>query len=80
MTTEYPGKDVMGRPCTCPQAMRPLGRLEGISMGQGMVRLHTTKGCPTHDTCRGFTAAYRKDWGPEGCWLQCPIHGSKDCS
>jgi hypothetical protein len=35
--------------CTCDYAWRScLGRLYGISMGAGWVRLTTTPGCPHH--------------------------------
>ena len=34
--------------CTCPSAMRPLGKVEGTSMGIGLVRLSTDPRCPTH--------------------------------
>ena len=34
--------------CTCPKAERPLGRLYGISMGRGTVRLSTDPACPVH--------------------------------
>lgn len=34
--------------CTCPKATRPLGRLYGISMGEGLVRLRTDPACPVH--------------------------------
>lgn len=47
-------------------------------MGRGIVRLDTTKNCPVHDTCSGFTHEYRNEeekWGK----LWCPIHETKDC-
>jgi hypothetical protein len=34
--------------CTCPRAIRSLGRLYGISMGKGWVRLSTDTACPVH--------------------------------
>lgn len=34
--------------CTCKFGERPLGRLYGVSMGKGMVRLTTAKDCPVH--------------------------------
>jgi len=34
--------------CACPQAWRSLGRLHGVSMGSGWVRLSTAAGCPHH--------------------------------
>lgn len=35
-------------PCICPHEIQRLGRLYGINMGEGWVRLSTTKGCPHH--------------------------------
>ena len=35
--------------CTCPHGLRPLGRLEGVNMGTGVLRLSTAKGCLVHD-------------------------------
>lgn len=34
--------------CTCPSAYKSLGRLYGISMGMGWVRLTTDPKCPHH--------------------------------
>lgn len=34
--------------CTCPREIRPLGRLYGVSMGKGWVRLDTDFRCPVH--------------------------------
>jgi hypothetical protein len=34
--------------CTCPHEHRPLGRLYGISMGKGWVRLRDDPDCPQH--------------------------------
>lgn len=34
--------------CICPRAIRSLGRLYGISMGKGWVRLDTDPKCPVH--------------------------------
>ena len=64
--------------CTCPREVRPLGLLDGVNMGRGIVRLSTTMGCPVHDACAGFTAALRKGEA-NGYWLQCPIHHSRPC-
>lgn len=64
--------------CTCPHGERGLGKLHGVNMGRGMVRLATTPGCPEHDCCHHFTAAYRAEherWGKH--W--CPKHTTKDC-
>jgi len=64
--------------CSCPHGVRPLGRLQGISMGRGMVRLSTTPGCPEHDSCHGYTKGYRasRPWWSNP-W--CPIHGTRPC-
>lgn len=35
--------------CTCPYAFQQLGKLYGVSMGPGWVRLKTTPGCGEHD-------------------------------
>lgn len=40
------------RGCTCEFAMRPLGRLHGVNMGRGPVRLRTAQDCPTHNEHR----------------------------
>lgn len=66
------------RSCTCPHGERPLGRLHGINMGRGIVRLSTTPGCPEHDSCHHYTAARRakeERWGK----FWCPIHKTKNC-
>jgi hypothetical protein len=34
--------------CTCPHGVRPLGKLHGIQMGQGIVRLDTDPACQEH--------------------------------
>jgi hypothetical protein len=64
--------------CTCKRAIRPLGRLYGVSMGKGWGRTGTTKDCPIHDTCRGFTSAVRARRA-NGRLLQCPKHHRRDC-
>lgn len=64
--------------CTCPFAWQQLGRLYGISMGPGWVRLKDTPGCPVHDSCHGWTAerrAGRPSWSNP--W--CPIHQTRNC-
>lgn len=63
--------------CTCPHEEQNLGRLHGVSMGRGTVRMSTTPGCPVHDACQGYTAEIRKGqrWG--AYW--CPIHEVRDC-
>lgn len=35
--------------CTCPHEEGSYGKLYGISMGTGLIRTDTTKGCPEHD-------------------------------
>jgi hypothetical protein len=34
--------------CTCPFAWRSLGRLHGVTMGHGWVRMSTDRACPHH--------------------------------
>ena len=64
--------------CTCPHEIRSYGRLYGIGMGRGPVRLSTTKGCPVHDACHRWTVEARKGRPP---WSNpfCPVHGIRDC-
>lgn len=39
----------LGTPdCTCPSGWKGLGRLDGIDLGKGWVRLGTDPGCPHH--------------------------------
>lgn len=38
--------------CTCDYAFKGLGRLYGVSMGKGWVRLTTEPDCPHHGTAR----------------------------
>jgi len=66
------------RTCTCPHGERNLGRLHGVSMGRGIVRLDTTPGCPEHDTCHGYTAAFRAV-NERGSAYWCPIHAARNC-
>lgn len=66
------------QPCTCPRGKRSLGHLYDISMGRGIVRLSTTKGCPEHDTCHGWTKAKRAEQ-PSWSDAYCPKHGTNDC-
>lgn len=61
------------KPCTCRHAEASLGRLHGVSMGRGIVRIGTTPGCLEHDTCRGFTTALRAQY-QSGRLLFCPKH------
>lgn len=35
--------------CTCPHGIRSLGRLYGVNMGKGEVRLSTARDCPVHN-------------------------------
>lgn len=34
--------------CTCDYGVRPLGKLHGINMGKGLVRLNDATDCPHH--------------------------------
>lgn len=36
--------------CLCEHAERPLGKLHGINMGRGRVRITTHPDCPYHGT------------------------------
>ena len=70
----------LGPECTCPHAEASLGRLYGVSMGRGVVRIGTTPNCPRHDTCRGFTKDYRatqprwsNPWCPKHPRGACPV-------
>lgn len=65
-------------PCTCNWGERSLGRMHGIDMGRGMVRLSTTPGCPERDSCRGFTKAHRLT-RPSWSNPWCPIHRTRPC-
>lgn len=81
--TEIPSEQGK-RACICPHGERPLGRLYGVSMGRGVVRLSTTKGCPEHDSCHGWTKAKRAEYVQTRPWSppngpSCPIHHMKDC-
>lgn len=40
--------------CICPWGIRSLGKLYGISMGRGWVRLDTTPGCPHHNEIKRY--------------------------
>ncbi len=64
--------------CTCPHKEASLGRLHGVNLGRGVVRTGTTPDCPTHDTCRGFTKAYR---AAQPRWSNpwCSKHPRKAC-
>ena len=72
----------MKNPCTCPHGWRSYGRLYGVSMGKGWVRLSTTPNCPEHDSCHHFTEQVRKDRMKANSWdkgLWCPKHETKNC-
>ena len=64
--------------CKCQFEERSLGRLNGISMGVGLVRISTHPRCPAHALCRHYTeqARAQRDNGP---WLWCPVHKRKVC-
>ena len=64
--------------CICPRAMQSLPLWEGVNMGQALLRTTTTKGCPVHDSCHGYTKAVR---AARPAWSNpyCPIHRTKDC-
>ncbi len=66
------------RECTCPHGERSLGRLDRVNMGRGIVRLSTTKGCPDHDSCHGWTKERRAS---QPTWSNpwCPIHATRNC-
>ncbi len=64
--------------CTCPRSMQPLGRWDGINMGQAMLRTSTTKDCPVHDSCQHYTKAVRAE-RPWWSNPYCPIHKTRDC-
>lgn len=67
--------------CTCPHGERSLGVLNRINMGRGVVRLSTTRGCPVHDACHGWTRAARIARRVEAPWSDpyCPVHATRDC-
>lgn len=67
-------------PCRCDQAWKPLGRLHGVSMGHGWVRMNTHPNCLHHSKCHGFTDTLRAK-GPSwwGRHLYCPVHKTKNC-
>lgn len=71
-----------GRDCKCDYAVRSLGRVDGINMGKGWVRMTTHPACPEHALCQGYTkaseAAYTRDhpWSI-GRW--CPVHKNRGC-
>lgn len=58
--------------------MQSLGRWEGVDMGRALLRTTTTKNCPVHDACHGYTKKYRAGL-PEWSNPYCPIHGTRNC-
>ena len=71
-------------PCICPHDEASLGTLYHVSMGRGIVRLSTTKGCPEHDTCHQWTKENRARYVVGRPWATlrspyCPIHKDRDC-
>lgn len=73
------GPEESGRECEgCTYGIRPLGRLYGVNMGKGRVRLTTGKGCPEHDSCHGWTKM-RRAAQPEWSNPYCPIHATRNC-
>lgn len=64
--------------CTCRWSEGSYGRLDGVDMGRGPVRLTTTPGCPVHAACQRYTAENRAIVR-DGRWLYCPVHGTTDC-
>lgn len=64
--------------CTCPHRMVSGGRVDHITMGPIRARVGTTKDCPVHDTCQGYTKANRAQ-RPEWSNPYCPIHKTKPC-
>lgn len=66
--------------CRCDSAWKSLGRLHGVDMGKGWVRMNTHPDCLHHAKCRGFTDTIRAK-GPSwwGRHLYCPVHKTKNC-
>lgn len=64
--------------CKCDYSYIGLGRLHGMDMGKGWVRITTHPACPHHSLCQGYTADVRaKRWN--GKHLYCPVHRTKGC-
>jgi hypothetical protein len=55
-----------------------LGRLHGIDMGKGRVRLSTHPRCPVHALCLHYTKQVRAEQS-NGSYLYCNVHATKDC-
>jgi hypothetical protein len=64
--------------CRCDWGDRPLGRLYGINMGIGRVRIATHPKCPVHALCQSYTSRVRAE-REGGKWLYCNVHKTKDC-
>lgn len=64
--------------CICPRAEQSLGRLYGVNMGRAVLRTKTTKDCPVHDACHGYTKAVR---AARPSWSKpwCPKHATRNC-
>jgi hypothetical protein len=41
-------RETGAKPCTCRHEWKSLGRLYGLGMGSGWVRVSTEAGCPEH--------------------------------
>jgi hypothetical protein len=73
--------------CPCPKGEQPLGRLYGISMGRGVVRLTTTSDCPIHNEHTYIDSGKTPEHGepcslcrtyeetPDHQYCKCPCHG-----
>lgn len=48
-------------PCRCRSAYKSIGRLDGITMGKGWVRMDTHPDCPHHGT--KAQAEWRRKYG-----------------
>lgn len=64
--------------CRCDFDYRSLGKLHGINMGKGWVRITTHPKCPVHSLCRHFTKQVRAE-ASNGRYLYCNVHATKDC-
>ncbi len=73
--------------CLCLRGERPLGRLYGISMGRGVVRLTTAPDCPIHNEHAYIDSGKTREPGepcslcrtyeesPDHRYCKCPCHG-----
>jgi hypothetical protein len=50
--------------CICPFEIKELGRLHGVSMGKGRVRVSTSPSCPVHGTAvvEGWQGHTEQSW------------------